>query len=83
MEVQQAISESILEARVGQNIDVIIDEIDGQGAIARSSWDAPEIDGNVFIEEAKGLTVGDIVTCRVEQANEYDLWAKVLKSGEA
>ncbi len=75
MEVQQAISESILEARVGENIDVIIDEIDGQGAIARSSWDAPEIDGNVFIEEAKGLSVGDIVTCKVEQANEYDLWA--------
>ncbi len=80
MEVQQAISQDVLEQRVGTDIDVIIDEIDGEGAIARSDWDAPEIDGNVFIEKAESLSVGDIVTCTVEEANEYDLWAVPVKA---
>ncbi len=79
MEVQQEVSESVLAERVGQEIDVIIDEIDGEGAIARSNWDAPEIDGNVFIEKVEGLEVGDIVRCTVETANEYDMWAVPVK----
>ncbi len=75
----QAISEAKLEAKVGRRIDVIVDEIDEDAATCRTKADAPEIDGNLFIdEEFDGLSVGDIVTVEVEEAGEYDLWGRVV-----
>jgi ribosomal protein S12 methylthiotransferase len=60
-------------------MDVIIDEIDGDAATCRTKADAPEIDGNLFIDEGfEGLSVGDIVTVEVEEAGEYDLWGRVV-----
>lgn len=79
MEKAQAISEAKLEAKVGRRIDVIVDEIDGDAATCRTKADAPEIDGNLFIDEGfEGLSVGDIVTVEVEEAGEYDLWGRVV-----
>ncbi|MEQ6202372.1 30S ribosomal protein S12 methylthiotransferase RimO [Sulfitobacter sp. HNIBRBA2951] len=79
MEKAQAISEAKLEAKVGTRIDVIIDEIDADAATCRTKADAPEIDGNLFIDEGfADLTVGDIVTVEVEEAGEYDLWGRVV-----
>tara|TARA_R110002012_G_scaffold25733_3_gene84742 strand:+ start:410 stop:1780 length:1371 start_codon:yes stop_codon:yes gene_type:complete len=79
MEKAQAISEAKLEAKVGCRMDVIIDEIDGDAATCRTKADAPEIDGNLFIDEGfEGLSVGDIVTVEVEEAGEYDLWGRVV-----
>ena len=79
MEKAQAISEAKLAAKVGKRMDVIIDEIDEDAAICRTKADAPEIDGNLFIDEGfEGLTVGDIVTVEVEEAGEYDLWGRVV-----
>jgi ribosomal protein S12 methylthiotransferase len=49
MQHQQAISTEILAERVGNTIEVIVDEVEEDGAIARSAWDAPEIDGNVYL----------------------------------
>lgn len=81
MEVAQEISEAKLAAKVGTHIDVIIDEVDEDGAIARSKADAPEIDGNVFIDsDFEDLAVGDIVKVEVEEASEYDLWAAPVRS---
>ena len=60
---------------MGEEIDVIIDEVDEEGAIGRSKWDAPEIDGSVFLNGAAGLKPGDIVRARVTEADDYDLWA--------
>ncbi|MDT8326423.1 MAG: 30S ribosomal protein S12 methylthiotransferase RimO [Roseovarius sp.] len=79
MEKAQAISEARLAARVGQRIDVIIDDIDSDGiATCRTKADAPEIDGNLFIDEGTdGLSVGDIITVEVDEAGEYDLWGRV------
>ena len=78
MEKTQAISEAKLEAKVGRRMDVIIDEIDGDAATCRTKADAPEIDGNLFIDEGfESLSVGDIVTVEVEEAGEYDLWGRV------
>ncbi|MDP2493724.1 30S ribosomal protein S12 methylthiotransferase RimO [Shimia thalassica] len=76
MEKAQAISEAKLEAKVGQVMDVIVDDIDDDGiATCRTKADAPEIDGNLFIDEGtEGLSVGDIVTVEVGEAGEYDLW---------
>ncbi len=75
MEAQQAISAEIFQAKVGREIDVLVDEIDedNEEAIARSPWDAPEIDGNVFIPGATDLSPGDMVRVRIVEAEEYDL----------
>ncbi|KIN63719.1 Ribosomal protein S12 methylthiotransferase RimO [Sulfitobacter noctilucicola] len=79
MEKAQAISEAKLEAKVGSRIDVIVDEIDAEAATCRTKADAPEIDGNLFIDEGfEGVSVGDIVTVEVEEAGEYDLWGRVV-----
>jgi ribosomal protein S12 methylthiotransferase len=72
---QQEISTARLAAKVGRTIEVIIDEVDEEGAIGRSRGDAPEIDGNVFLNGDTDVAVGDIVTARVEHADAYDLWA--------
>jgi ribosomal protein S12 methylthiotransferase len=76
MEKAQAISEAKLAAKVGTRMDVIIDDIDEDGvATCRTKADAPEIDGNLFIDEGtEGLSVGEIVTVEVDEAGEYDLW---------
>ncbi len=77
---QQAISAARLQLKIGQEIEVLIDEIDEEGAIGRSAADAPEIDGNVYIdvEEGSSLQPGDKVWVRVTDADEYDLWAEVI-----
>lgn len=78
MEKAQAISEAKLQAKVGTRIDVIIDEIDEDAATCRTKADAPEIDGNLFIDEGfEKLSVGDIVAVEVDEAGEYDLWGKL------
>ena len=76
MEKAQQISEAKLAAKVGQVMDVIVDDIDEDGiATCRTKADAPEIDGNLFIDEGtEGISVGDIVTVEVDEAGEYDLW---------
>ena len=78
MEAQQEISAEIFQGKVGREIDVLVDEIDEENeeAIARSPWDAPEIDGNVFIPGATDLSPGDMVRVRIVEAEEYDLVAE-------
>ena len=77
MQHQQAISAELLATRIGNTIDVIVDEVDDEGAIARSAWDAPEIDGNVYLNGETALQAGDRVRVVVEAADEYDLWGSV------
>ena len=73
---QQAISATRLQMKIGKEIEVLIDEVDEQGFVGRSFFDAPEIDGNVFVESDRDLKPGDKVMCRVVDADEYDLWAE-------
>jgi len=77
MAAQQAISASLLAEKVGRRIDVLIDEVDEEGAIGRSVWDAPEIDGSVFLNGETGLAPGQRVTATVAHADEYDLWGEL------
>jgi ribosomal protein S12 methylthiotransferase len=71
----QAISEAKLAAKVGQRLQVIVDAVDAEGATCRTRADAPEIDGNLFIDEGfEGLAPGDLLTVTVDEAGEYDLW---------
>ncbi len=79
MEKSQAISEAKLAAKVGSQQQVIVDTVDDEGAVCRTKSDAPEIDGNLFIDEGfEALSPGDIVTVEVDEASEYDLWGKVI-----
>ncbi len=74
----QAISEAKLAAKVGQRLQVIVDEVDADAATCRTRADAPEIDGNLFIDEGHAdLAPGDIVTVAVDEAGEYDLWGRL------
>ena len=59
-------------------LDVLVDEVDEEGIRGRSYADAPEIDGTVHLEGADGLRPGDVVPALVEDADEYDLWARPL-----
>lgn len=77
---QQAISTARLARKVSKEIEVLIDEVDEDGAIGRSSADAPEIDGCVYVESQATLKPGDKVRVRVTDSDEYDLWAEHLQS---
>lgn len=76
MQVQQRISAQRLQAKVGKQLAVIIDDIDQEGIIGRSMADAPEIDGVVYVDNLSGQTikVGDIIQVTITQADDYDLW---------
>ena len=74
---QQAISTARLQQKIGKTIQVIIDEVDEEGPIGRSVADAPEIDGNVYLDTDEALQPGDLVNVVVTDADEYDLWAQL------
>jgi len=75
MEKSAVISASKLAAKVGRDIEVIIDAVDEDGgATGRSKADAPEIDGEVHLRDAGSLSQGDIVTVRIEDSDEHDLF---------
>jgi ribosomal protein S12 methylthiotransferase len=76
MAVAKEVSSERLGKLVGREIAVIVDEVDEDGALCRSQWDAPEIDGSVFLNGDTDLKPGDIVRARVTHADEYDLWAE-------
>jgi ribosomal protein S12 methylthiotransferase len=82
MEVQQAISAARLRARIGTQIDVIVDSVNDDAIVGRSMGDAPEIDGSVYLPVDAIVAPGDIVRAEVEHADEYDLWADPLTDGE-
>jgi len=80
METQKQVSAELLTSRVGREIEVLVDEVDEEGAIARSSWDAPEIDGCVYINGESELSPGDMLNVRIEHSDEYDLWGVPVRS---
>ena len=75
----QAISEAKLAAKIGRRMTVLVDSVDDEGATCRTMADAPEIDGNLFIDKGfDGLTPGDFVEVEVDEASDYDLWGRRL-----
>jgi ribosomal protein S12 methylthiotransferase len=70
---QQKISARRLKRKVGTRQQVIVDEIGPSVAKGRSKADAPQIDGSVYVSSRRPLKVGDIVTAKIERADEYDL----------
>jgi ribosomal protein S12 methylthiotransferase len=76
MQKAAAISEQRMAAKVGREVTVLVDSVDGNTAIARSQADAPEIDGVVNVKKAKGLKVGEFARVRITTAGTYDLAAE-------
>jgi len=74
MQLQQDISTARLKTKVGQTLQVLIDEVDDEGAIGRSFADAPEIDGCVYLNGEENVKPGDLVNVLIEHSDEYDLW---------
>jgi ribosomal protein S12 methylthiotransferase len=80
MQTQAGISARRLANKVGTEIDVLVDSVDGNRAKARSAADAPEIDGIVYVDGARWLKPGQFTKVRVTRSDEYDLFAEVLKT---
>jgi ribosomal protein S12 methylthiotransferase len=76
METQEKISAARLARKVGRTLDVLVDAVDGDVAIARSAADAPEIDGVVRVAGGGGLRVGDFARVTVTGADAHDLTAR-------
>src|SRR3954463_3987290 len=74
---QQAISKKRLKRKVGSRQQIIIDEVGPTVSKGRSKGDAPEIDGAVYLSSRRPLRVGEIVTAKIERADQYDLHGSV------
>lgn len=82
MEKQQQISRHRLALKIGRRLEVIIDEKNEEGYLARSSADAPEIDGVVYVETDQALRAGDRVAVEITDSDAYDLHARTLEAGK-
>jgi ribosomal protein S12 methylthiotransferase len=78
MQLQESISARRLQGKVGRTLTVLVDELGPREAVARSSADAPEIDGVVRVAPARGLKAGEFAKVRVTRAEAHDLWAHVV-----
>ena len=78
MEKQAVISAERLKRKIGTTQKVLVDANGDSGAIARSSADAPEIDGLVYIEQPNRLQPGDFVNVHIDAADEHDMWGRIV-----
>lgn len=78
MQTQQEVSTKILKSKVGKTLPVIIDEPGATVATGRTKYDAPEIDGAVYVASRQPLKAGEIVNVKVESSDEYDLHGTVV-----
>jgi ribosomal protein S12 methylthiotransferase len=77
MAVQASISARRLAAKVGRMLDVLVDRVEGDRAVARSAADAPEIDGIVTIDDGAALVVGEFARVRIVGSDAHDLTARL------
>jgi ribosomal protein S12 methylthiotransferase len=75
MQVQEDISADKLAAKIDTVIEVLVDDVDEEGAIARSNADAPEIDGVVYVTDGHELEIGQFATVTVTDCDVHDLFA--------
>ncbi|SPT71574.1 Ribosomal protein S12 methylthiotransferase RimO [Anaerobiospirillum thomasii] len=74
MELQEQISYAKLQQRIGKSYEIIVDSVtDEHVAIGRSMYESPDIDGQIFIEDARGIRAGDIVKAIITQADAHDM----------
>lgn len=78
MEFQEDISTRCLETKLGRTVQVLVDDVDEDGAIARTQWDAPEIDGVVYITDGHELQVGDYAQVELTDCDVHDYYARCV-----
>jgi ribosomal protein S12 methylthiotransferase len=78
MGIQQVISSQLMEAKIGQVLNVIIDREDDEFFIGRSEFDSPEVDGEVLISKEVPLKKGQFCQVEITGSDEFDLYGKVL-----
>lgn len=78
MQRQQKVSAASSMRKVGKRLPVIVDEANGLSAKGRSKYDAPEIDGSVYVTSRRPLRIGDIVTVKIDRADAYDLYGQAV-----
>jgi ribosomal protein S12 methylthiotransferase len=76
MQRAAAISEARMSAKVGREMTVLVDHVDGTKAVARTAGDAPDIDGVVNVKKAKGLRAGEFAHVKITAGGTYDLAAE-------
>ena len=74
MELQQSISKKKLATKIGTEIEAIVDTADTESIVARSTGDAPEIDGLVYVESSRNHKPGDLITVKIVASDDYDLY---------
>ena len=79
MDFQEDISTQRLEAKIDREMTVLVDEVDEEGALARSPGDAPEVDGLVIIPDGEGLAPGDFARVRITDCDVHDLYAERIE----
>jgi len=77
METQAEISAARLAQKIDRKLKVLVEEVDEEGAVARSYADAPEIDGLVYVADGENLQVGEFAEVVITDADDHDLWAKL------
>ena len=77
MQLQQEISHNRLRHKIGQSLEVLIDELHDGHAIGRSYADAPEIDGVVVVENGARLSCGELVQVKITNSDDYDLYGEL------
>lgn len=78
MSLQEKISQSIAANKIGKKLKVIIDREDPEFYVARTEFDSPEVDGEVYIAKDKSLNVGDFYNVEIIDSDIYDLYAKII-----
>jgi ribosomal protein S12 methylthiotransferase len=79
MELQQQISAELNHARIGQQLEVIIDRLDGEFLVARSRYDSPEVDQEILIPvSSSSVKPGEFHQVVITKADDYDLYASLL-----
>jgi ribosomal protein S12 methylthiotransferase len=79
MQVQEQISRNKLQQRIGQQLTVLVDDVNDHEILARSQYDAPEVDGLVIIEEDISVKPGDWLRVKVVSSDEHDMYAEVVE----
>jgi ribosomal protein S12 methylthiotransferase len=77
MDTQSEISAARLSKKIDRRLRVLVEEVDEEGAVARSYADAPEIDGLVYITDGENLQVGEFAEVVITNSDDHDLWARL------
>ena len=79
MEIQQEISADLSHAKIGKEMKVIIDRMEGEYYIGRTEFDSPEVDPEVLIKaEGNSLQIGSFYQVKVYDADDFDLYASLV-----